>query len=450
MIDQTKDKKDDVLASKLEADKDKDQKQKVGLPQATMKDPTKVDPEKAQKLAQIEKEKAELSKTQKGVDKLKEQPGNNAAKAMQPIGTARVMEKAEVHSEPGKTGTRLTELSVQRQIDILAVQGNELKVLVDGKIGYVSTAQTDYRGAYQKQAKQQPQPIGSAKVAVSALRVRTSPDKDQDYIGTLREGDKVNVYAEKNGFLEIRVGDKVGYISAEHTDYAGHQKKAPQKKEAKAIDQAPAELQELLAKESLTAPEIANARNMISRCPESIRGELYENLQAKPKSANEKEDQKQSDINEFDALASSLELLGIQNPQTDKSFSAHLAELKRSQKLPEQAGMQNWGALANAMGVSYNALVDQGELLCFEKSFWSNTAREQIQYGHAVMACIGGQTVRVEAIEDEGLVLTLNDNTKLDLESYSGKAEQKSKGKRGLLKFDKLRDAKMSWVIALG
>ena len=125
MIDQTKDKKDDVLASKIEADKD--QKQKTGLPQA-MKDPAKVDPEKAQKLAQIEKEKAELSKAQKGADKLKEQAGNNASKAMQPIGSARVMQKAEVHSEPGKTGTRLTELPVQRQIDILAVQGAELKV----------------------------------------------------------------------------------------------------------------------------------------------------------------------------------------------------------------------------------------------------------------------------------------------------------------------------------
>ena len=102
MIDQTKDKKDDVLASKIEADKD--QKQKTGLPQA-MKDPAKVDPEKAQKLAQIEKEKAELSKAQKGADKLKEQAGNNASKAMQPIGSARVMQKAEVHSEPGKTGT---------------------------------------------------------------------------------------------------------------------------------------------------------------------------------------------------------------------------------------------------------------------------------------------------------------------------------------------------------
>ena len=126
MIDQTKDKKDDVLASKIEADKD--QKQKTGLPQA-MKDPAKVDPEKAQKLAQIEKEKAELSKAQKGADKLKEQAGNNASKAMQPIGSARVMQKAEVHSEPGKTGTRLTELSVQRQIDILAVQGDRKSVV---------------------------------------------------------------------------------------------------------------------------------------------------------------------------------------------------------------------------------------------------------------------------------------------------------------------------------
>ena len=40
MIDQTKDKKDDVLASKIEADKD--QKQKTGLPQAMKLIPRKL------------------------------------------------------------------------------------------------------------------------------------------------------------------------------------------------------------------------------------------------------------------------------------------------------------------------------------------------------------------------------------------------------------------------
>ena len=131
--------------------------------------------------------------------------------------------------------------------------------------------------------------------------------------------------------------------------------------------------------------------------------------------------------------------MGIQNPQTDKSFSAHLAELKRSQKLPEQGGMQNWGALANAMGVSYNALATQGDRSCLDKKFWSEMAREQIRDGHAVMACI-----------EDGLVVTLPDNSRVSLDSYSGKAEQKSKGKRGILGFDKLQDANMNWVIALG
>lgn len=450
MIDQTKDKKDDVLASTPDIKAEKKVPSMISPEATKSKIAGKSDPEKAQKLAQIEKEKAELSKAQKGADKLKEQAGSNTSKAMQPIGTARVREKAEVHSEPGKTGTRLAELSSQRQIDILEVRGDELKILVDGKIGYISAAQTDYAFTPKAAEKQTPQPIGAAKVSVAALRVRTAPGQENNYIGTLRQADKVNVYGEKNGYLEIRVGDQIGYISAEHTDYAGNEKKAIEPKDQNALEQAPAELQELLAKESLTAPEIATARQMIAHCPENIRGDLFEALQAKPKMAEVKDEKTQGDLNEFDALASSLEMIGIQNPESSKSFSAYLAQLKRSQKLPESGGMQNWGSLANAMGVSYQALASEGDRAVMDKQFWSELAREQIRDGHAVMACIDGETVRVEAIEEDGLVMTLPDNTRISLDSYSGKAEQKSKGSRGLLAFDKLQDMNMNWVIALG
>ncbi len=444
MIDQTKDKKDDVLTSKLDA---KDQT-KAGLTQPNLKDASKANPEKAQKLAQIEKEKAELSKTQKGADKLKEQAGNNASKAMQPIGTARIAQKAEAHSQPGKAGTRLTELSAQRQVDVLAVEGDELKILADGKIAYVSAAQTDFAGARKAPQKQEPKPVGSAKVAVSALRIHAAPGKDSPYFGTLREGDNVNVYAEKDGYLEVHVGDQIGYIGAEHTDYAGNAKKTARPKDAKALDQAPEELRELLSKDALSSPEIATARDLIARCPETIRGELFEALQAKPHMTEDK-GQNQDDISEFDALASSLELLGIQNPETDKSFASYLARLKRSQKLPEQGGMQNWSALANAMGASCGMLAAPGDRACLDKQFWSDEARREIRSGRAVMACIGGQTVRIEAIEEKGLVVTMPEQARLNLESYSGKADQKSKGRRGLLSFDNLKDADLNWVMTM-
>ena len=156
------------------------------------------------------------------------------------------------------------------------------------------------------------------------------------------------------------------------------------------------------------------------------------------------------DASEFEALATSLELIGVQNPDTEKSFAAYLAQLKRDQKLPDSAGMQNWGSLANAMGVSYASLASGVDREMFDKAFWSETARAQLRDGHAVMTCIDGQAVRVEAIEEEGLVITTPDGATLDLESYAGKAEQKGKGQKGLLAFDKLADVNLGWVISMG
>lgn len=431
MIDQTKDQE------KREANATKD---------AAVKDDAA---RKAQQQALAAKEQAELEKGFKGGDKVKVQPGNNASKGMQPIGSARIIQdKAEVHSEPVKKGVNLGGLSAQRQIDILEVCSGELKVLVDGKVGYISKDATDYAGARKDAPKAVPEAKGSVTVTVSALRIRQQPEQTSNYLGTLREQDKVKIYGEKNGYLEVRVGGQIGYISAEHTDYTGSQKRALKPQEGRAVDQAPAELQELLSKETLTAPEISSAKALIAQCPEGIRGELNEALQLKPhKGAVEPES---GDAQQFGALAASLELLGIQNPSTDRSYASYLAQLKREQHLPENGGMGQWGSIVNAMGVSYGALSMPGDREALEKAFWSEKGREQLRDGHAVMACIDGQAVRIEAIENEGLVMTLPDGAQLDVEAYSGHADQKSSGRRGLLKFEKLSDVNLEWVIALG
>lgn len=435
MIDQTKDKKDELLSEKLENVK------KAGA-----------NPKQAQQQVQIAKEKAELSKDQKSGDKLKEQSGNNMSKGMQPIGIARVLnDKAAVHSEPEKQGAKISELSKARQIDILAVQGSELKILVDGKVGYVDANMTDYAGVQQVAEKKAPTPQGSVKVTAAALRVRTAPDKESNYIGTLRQADNVNIYGEKDGFLEVHIGDQIGYISAAHTDYDGAQKSQNlQPAQNNALEQAPAELQDLLAKESLNTTEITTAKSLIARCPETIQGDLNEALQAKAVKKDDNDNAESADGKDYQALAECLKLQGIRNPQTDKSYAAYLAQLQRSQKLPENGGMQNWGSLANAMGVSYNTLMQPGDRAASEKKFWSEMAREQLRQGHSVMACVNGQTVRVEAIEEKGLVLTLPNNTQIPLETYSGQAEQKAQGTRGLLAFDKLSDVDLQWVITLG
>ena len=440
MIDQTKDKKDDVLAEKLDAKKQ--------------------DPNQVQKLAKEEREKAELMKqAQKADQKAKAQPDNNTANAMQPIGSAKVTaDKAEVHAEPGKKGAVVGTMSAQKKVEILEKKGDDLKVLVDGKVGYISAAATDYAQTGKKEDKKEaPTPTGFATIACPSLNIRKGPSKDEASIGTLRQADRVNIYGEKDGFLEVHVGDQIGYISAEFTDRASKNKgKSVKAKDSNTLEQASPELQALLSKETLTASEIAQAREMIAHAPENARGDLYEALQTKP-SLEKEERGKDSDAGSFGHLATSLELLGIQNPSSDMSYTAYLEQLKRDQKLPESGGMQNWGALANAMGVSYNMMCAQGNRMGLDKNFWSTAVREQLRQGHAIMACIQNQAVRIEAVDDKGLVITLPEWDTVGFtglgngwQSYHGKAEQKGRGKRGILAFESLADAGLQWVIGMG
>ncbi len=439
MIDQTKDKKDDVVAQKLE-----NKKQDAAL---------------AQKLAQEEKEKAELSKQQKGNQQLKAQPDNNTANAMQPIGSAQITtDKAEIKSEPNQAGSLIGSFSAQQKVDILEQKGNELKVLVNGKVGYIAAGHTDYKGS-DKADKNRKDPTGAATVSASALNIRKGPGKDQPAIGTLRQGDKVNIYGEKDGYLEVNVGGQIGYISAEFTDHAGKNKgKSIQPKEGKGLEQAPEALQELLSKETLTAAEIAQARDLIAQAPESARPELYEALQTKPGMQDkDNKDAHPESATDYANLAASLELLGVQNPSHDMSYTAYLEQLKRDQKLPENGGMQNWGSLANAMGVNYRGLCMPGDRKSLEWNFWSDVVREQLRQGHAIMTCIQNITVRIEAVDDKGLVITLPESNSVGFsglgsgwQAYNGKAEQKGKGKRGLLTFEALSAANLQWVIALG
>ena len=99
-----------------------------------------------------------------------------------------------------------------------------------------------------------------------------------------------------------------------------------------------------------------------------------------------------------------------------------------------------------------------GDRKAEEKTFWMKNVREELRSGQAVMASIDNQAVRIEGVEDEGLVVTLPEKaegTFSGFEAYNGSTtemtsnEQKSKGKRSLVTFDNLKD-NADWVISLG
>ncbi|MCL2326538.1 MAG: SH3 domain-containing protein [Proteobacteria bacterium] len=445
MIDQAKDKKDDVLKEKLAKGK---------------AEPQKEDPAKALlQQAKAEQEKAVEKAPDKDAQST-DKAASNGAQAIQPLGSARVTsEQAEVHAEPGKAGAKIGTLKAESKVEVLGRKDDELKVMVDGKIGYIASDKTDFEG--KSAAAKAPKAIGTAQITCAALNVRQAPGTDQAAMGVLQQGDRVKFYGEKSGFLEIRVGDSVGYIAAEFTDYAGQQKAVPKnnEKSEQALSNAPEALQELLAKETLTTAEIAQARTMIEQAQESLRGDLYEALQTKPSYMRAQKESKTKPQNATGAglenLASCLQLLGIQNPSSDMPYESYLEQIKRDQKLPAQSNMENWGAIANAMGASYRSLCRPGDRTGLEKAFWSEIVREQLRQGHAVMACVQHQAVRIEAIDEKGLVVTVPDDSQgftglgAGWAAYEGKTNQKANGKRGLLDFNALGQASLQWVIAM-
>ncbi len=439
MIDQKQDKKDDALKQKLGKDKDK-----VGRKDELQKT---LDSQNMGKNGLLNANKQA---------KISAQSGSNHSQAVQPIGSASIMApETEIYSEFDQSGVRLGALKNAAKVEILSRQGDMLKVLVDGKVGYINAQDTDV--AQQIEVKKvAPKPIGAAKVSVSALNVRSEAGLDQAIMGVLCQNDKVNVYGEKNGFLEIRVGDKVGYIKAEYTDFGDDQSQAS--KDSDEREQVPNELKALLEKSSLSAAEMAQVRNLIAKCPESIRGDLYQSLSKKvdcgKKSAKNLYKHREDGVN-LECLASALTLLGVNNPSPEMPFETYLEQVKRDQKLPGDDTMQTLGCIANAMGVSYEALCLPGDRQLLNKNFWSEIVRHEIRQGKAVMASVNGQTVRIDAVEDRGVVMTMPEEAEecswlgAGWQKYQGQAEQLSQGKRGILAYDALVDAKMHWVVSM-
>ncbi len=70
------------------------------------------------------------------------------------------------------------------------------------------------------------------------------------------------------------------------------------------------------------------------------------------------------------------------------------------------------------------------------------------------MACVNHQTVRVEAVEEKGLVLTMPDSVATSelgagYADYQGKAAQVGQGRRGLLSFASLNQIEFQWVLSM-
>ncbi len=348
---------------------------------------------------------------------------SNNAGAMEPIGSATVTtDKIEIQSGTKKSGKVLGIVNARDRVSVIGRMGDELKILFEGKVGYISTSATDFAETAALECPVSAAPK-TATVAVNVLNVRQSPSKDAPVIGTLRITDCVNVYAEIDGFLEIHIGDSTAYIAAEYTDYDdkyGQIQIGEDKREA---------IRSLLVKDFLTAEEIARLRKLARHLPKSERGDVLEAAQLKQQSDKAMNTEKDG----YEVLASCLEYLGIDNPSNALSFAAYLEQLRHNQKLHETTGLQNWCAIANLMGISAQALMLPECQQGFEAEFWTQTIRDELRNGCAVMASFNHRPVRIVAVEADGVRM---DNQIAEISEP-------------LIPFEKLPTSGLQWVIGL-
>ena len=373
MIDQEKEKKEEGLEARLDEQKDPLQDRR----QANARNDLSFQPNKRI-----------LEKAMTSAD-------SNSAGAMEPIGSATVTaDKSEIQSGPENSGKSLGVLNARETVTVIGQVGDELKIIANGKVGYIAAKSTDFSPSQTPGARPDAA-HRSASVAVAALNVRTGPSKDATVIGTLRNADKINVYGEKDGFLEIHVGGQTAYIAAEYTDDAQKYGKSAMN------DTERDEIQALCAKDTLTAQEIARLRKRIAHLSLQERGDILEDAQKKQAPNNDHDT-----ADGYDALASCLTFLGVDNPSPDMPFTTYLAQLKHIQKVQRTGGMQNWGNIANLMGMSYQAIFIHGCSEKYDQSLWTQTVRNELRCGNAVMASFEGRPVRITAIDDSGITCT--------------------------------------------
>ncbi len=161
----------------------------------------------------------------------------------------------------------------------------------------------------------------------------------------------------------------------------------------------------LLAAERLPAEEIAEARGLIEQLPEADQGDWYALLQSCVEYANQRdnEDPREDPGNggtcNVTALAMCLEMLGVVNPDPSRQFEDVLASMAKG----AITAASTWGKLAAEFGISME-IIDG----------WSNKPREgwerdindaHLRKGHGVMMSLHGHLVRVQGMNDAGVIV---------------------------------------------
>ncbi len=177
-------------------------------------------------------------------------------------------------------------------------------------------------------------------------------------------------------------------------------------------------LSTLMSKETLSVEEVAEARLLIERIDDvQSRGDIYLQLQGKIPYHNQRNNastERGKDLGDamcnLTSLAMALETLGIDNPEPEHfpQFEDFLEALRVRRELPARTAMDGWGGVAKAMGAHYQLVggdVVTGHTGQYGAAWWHKHILPELRQGKAVTMSITGHIVRVQGVEEEGLVV---------------------------------------------
>lgn len=130
------------------------------------------------------------------------------------LGVANVDNHLNVRENPGTDSKLVGKMSRNNGCEVLSIDGEWAHITSGDVDGYVHTDYLLTGG--QAIIRANKVVVKTAKATEGGLRVRSEPSTDSEILTTMGEGERMEVLAELDGWIEVDLDDEKAYISADY------------------------------------------------------------------------------------------------------------------------------------------------------------------------------------------------------------------------------------------
>ncbi|MBC8077057.1 MAG: SH3 domain-containing protein [Chloroflexales bacterium] len=297
------------------------------------------------------------------------------------------------------------------QVEVLGNNGIWLYVAYNGQNGFAGIEFTE-----------PVPPIGdgvkwTTLVNTEQLNVRSAPDPAADPpIGSLVAGANLDVLGYQGKWFLTLAGGQAGFVNGAYTLSVSETGGPPA--QVQPVQNQPVQNFSSGALEirpgQMTPEQIRALREQIRQIPdEQARGDQFEALQAAVIYASQRDNQARQNgarvevpsgaMCNLTSLAMALSYLGISNPDPAQQYEDALEHIRQQRGFPHRTEARGWGAVAEAVGARVQMII--GTDIVAGRDWFVQNVRPALRKGHGVMMSITGHIVRVQGMNDQGLIV---------------------------------------------